>query len=490
MAFCGNCGAAAAEELRFCTSCGTARTPPQQAEPAVIIPAATPPVVQPRTRPAAQTTDQAPLQLAPVDPRAPRGPRTKLIVGGAALAVLAVIGGVAAVKLVGGGSSGSTTLSYNGIADVLAEPVTSTPEKRWSWTIPGDATEGIHVAGDDVVVAYYEDAGTKATALDADGKERWTTTLDGGKAIYGVVPDAGVFVVGPYEEGGTLEARSLEDGSHLWTKDDAWLAGITPEGILFHEANVDGDSGSSDGIGLLGTESGDVIWQDTAENWTLEDDTIYVSDASMLRSLDLASGKERWSKQTGVSLDEDSTLSVMATPDMVVVSNLYEAVALSHDGEDELWRESISRDDESSPYRASTNLVYVSRWADSESYTDGEAVFYDATGVVGRLSVDVDDYSLTPTGFTHGGAAYFLDANTNTVYDEKLQVVSNMPDGNPTPVAGGFYLDDDGDLSYYPLNDSSPKWNLVVGGSEDYVTVHPVDGGLIISDDDTIARYD
>ena len=48
-------------------------------------------------------------------------------------------------------------------------------------------------------------------------------------------------------------------------------------------------------LGLLDTETGEVIWGSNADSWVIEADVVYVTDQEKLRSLDLSSGEENWS---------------------------------------------------------------------------------------------------------------------------------------------------------------------------------------------------
>ena len=160
----------------------------------------------------------------------------------------------------------------------------------------------------------------------------------------GVIPDSDIFVMGPYEEGVGIEARSTDNGDFAWWFEDGNAAAITEAGVLFIEQSAyDAEDGDyTFDVGLLDSETGEEIWRSQADSWEVQGDAVYLADGEELRKLDLSSGEENWSVNADVSLGADyPVLAVAAAKDMVVVGGEDEAVALSDSDGEELWRESL-----------------------------------------------------------------------------------------------------------------------------------------------------
>ena len=60
------------------------------------------------------------------------------------------------------------------------------------------------------------------------------------------------------------------------------------------------------------------------------------------------------------------------------------------------------------------DLVYIQTTPDSTSETDGEVVFYDTEGEVGRLPVAVEDYWFYSSAVTIDTSPYVMDWTTST----------------------------------------------------------------------------
>ncbi|MGD9959425.1 PQQ-binding-like beta-propeller repeat protein [Nocardioides sp.] len=472
MRFCGSCGGQLSPGAKFCTVCGS---PVQPAE--------TPIQAPPRAAASASWEQQA-----------PRGVRRRwpLVLAAGVAVTLVMVGGAVFVALQGG--SDGESVGDNGVAAPLVKAVTSEPEEVWDWRVPHQDDYGyatIKVVGDRTLVGYPTDSGSLVTALDDQGDTVWEIEPDHLDWLNAAVPGTDNFLLGPYEDGSGIEARSVKDGSLAWWFEDGNAVAETEAGVLYVVWS-DYDEEVTDytqELGLLDGETGEEIWTDEAEAWQVHGDDLYLTDGEEVRSLDMASGEENWSIGVDVDLDVDyPVLTLAAVKDMVVVGGTDRAVALSSKDGAQLWDQSLGSD-ESGPYRATSHLVYLEQSTDSEEFEDGEVRFFDSQGVAGSLPVDVDDYSFGSSTFDMGGVSYLIDSNNGLLYDEDLKVLGDYP-GYLTPVSPGLYSTDEDELSYYEIGTSSPVWTLRLDGADYGIEVAPADGAVMVHEGDRVVRYE
>ena len=256
MTFCGSCGTQLTEGVRFCTSCGSpvgSATPRPFASPDYL---GAPPAVQMPT----------PAQAPPAVRR--RRPSWQVFAAAAAVVAVAVCGGVAFALTRGGGGE---TIGYDGVASPLAKAITSEPKEVWDWPVPGTDEYGpgyVVAAGDDALVGYSSGGSAHVTALDSEGNELWEIEADHADWLRGVIPESDVFVLGPYEEGVGIEARSTENGDFAWWFEDGNVAALTEAGVLFSEHGaLDDDVDYTFDMGLLDSETGKEIWRSQTDSW-------------------------------------------------------------------------------------------------------------------------------------------------------------------------------------------------------------------------------
>ena len=144
----------------------------------------------------------------------------------------------------------------------LAKAVTSEPDVVWDWLVPGtdeDFFAQVVAAGDDALVGYWSDGSMHVTALDSEGKELWSLSPITKSGSIRLFRDSEIFVMRPYrfDAGAGIEARSTEDGKLAWWYPDGSARALTDAGVLF---TGESDDEVTPDLGLLDTETGEVIW--------------------------------------------------------------------------------------------------------------------------------------------------------------------------------------------------------------------------------------
>ena len=211
-----------------------------------------------------------------------------------------------------------------------------------------------------------------------------------------------------FNAGAGIEARSTEDGKLAWWYPDGSARALTDAGVLF---TGESDDEVTPDLGLLDTETGEVIWGSDADSWVIEGDVVYVTDQEKLRSLDLSSGEENWSVDDVVSPEGGFESNVAAVEDMVVVGGQDEAVAFASSNGKELWRASLG-EARSGPYRATSNLVYLETASGSGADEDGDVRFFDTEGQTGSLPVARTHDNFSSSSFDLADTSYLIDTNT------------------------------------------------------------------------------
>ena len=165
----------------------------------------------------------------------------------------------------------------------LAKAVTSEPDVVWDWLVPGsdeDAFAHVVAAGDDALVGHWSDGSTHVTALDSEGKELWEIEPDHEVWLHSVLfRTRRMFVMRPYEAeaGAGIEARSTEKATRVVVSGRKRHA-LTDAGVLFTRGERRRRTTRDRDLGLLDTETGEVIWGSDADSWVVEGDVVYVTD--------------------------------------------------------------------------------------------------------------------------------------------------------------------------------------------------------------------
>lgn len=144
----------------------------------------------------------------------------------------------------------------------------STGASRWSTTLDQGRFDGAFAAGDHIVVVPgYDAAGAVMLALDADdGTTRWEVPAAAGSDRG--LPEIAAADVVVATSSATSEVIGLDpaSGAQLWQlADQYWLAGQSSSsqenGALLRAREV--HVVSSEGVSLLDTEHGDIVWTTT-----------------------------------------------------------------------------------------------------------------------------------------------------------------------------------------------------------------------------------
>ena len=118
---------------------------------------------------------------------------------------------------------------------------------------------------------------------------------------------------------------------------------------------------------------------------------------------------------------------------------------------------------------------------------DGSVEFYNSSGKMGEVTVDVDDGWFSAVGMETGGESYIVDVASGRVYDESLEQIGSI-DGELTPVEGGVYSMDGDHLSYYRFDDSRRMWSVGVEPGDSTLVV-PDDQGIVVKVDGDLTRF-
>lgn len=478
MPFCVACGQSNSDAVRFCTSCGVQVAPSAAAAPT---PSTTPPPVSvqspvpPWQAPEGTSAEFGPAAAAP---KKGRGVMVLLIAVAAVVVVVAGIfgGRMLLAGLTGGG--GGTSSSWNGGTQPLGSAVTSEPEEVWSWS-GADYEASVMAAGDRTIVSYFTDDGAALVALDSDGEEEWQIEPDHTDRLAMVAPEEELALLGPYEEGTGIEARSTKDGSLEWWEADLYPVAVTSEGVL--GADSDG------GIALLDF-AGKERWSDSSDRYQIVDDAVYLLDGTEVRKVDLGSGDEKWSVDSDldIAVDYDS-LEMAASEQIVVLAGDGSAVAFAASDGEELWTEDYYPD-EYSLSGVGRELVAIEELGDSEESIAGEITFYDADGERGDIDVDSEEYFYA-RAFEFGGDSYILDDGSGRIYDDQLEELGRF-DGYLTPADGGIYGVEDDELSFYEIDQNQAVWSIDIGSSDEGFSLVPVDDAVIVVSEGQVTRYE
>ncbi|MEZ5093930.1 PQQ-binding-like beta-propeller repeat protein [Nocardioides sp.] len=408
--------------------------------------------------------------------------------GGRPRWVLPVLAGVVAMLLVGGalawtlrGGSGSGYTSSGYDRTPLVRAVTSEPEEAWSWTGAGDGI-GVRVHGGDSYVSDFNGDSAELVALDKNGEERWRVSDSVGGYVSGLSDDGDILLLSAIDESGGITAIDTSDGSTLWSDEVGYVGQVRGKIFWFFDGST---------LGIADVETGEQQWSEPSDNFALDGDTMFVQDGRRLSAMDLDSGDELWTADLP-GVDEDTYPTVVATDGLVAVSVHGDVTAYDARKGTELWHQSIDEDRGDSLSYGGPGLVMLEEYADSDSYTDGRARFFDRDGSRGTVSIDVDDYSFNAVGISSGAGDYIVDTSSGTVYDDQLEPVSRVP-GTVYPVDGGLYSADGDDVGFYRFDESRRSWHLSVGsasGDEGDTYLIPVDGALLTVSGGTLTRYE
>lgn len=454
--FCGSCGAPQTGPGSFCVNCGA-------------------PLGQPDV---ASFPGPAPLPTpAPRPPGSRR--RHALIAGGAALGLVVVAGGVAlALKLGGDGSSSDRAgTGSSQLREVSA--VTESPTQSWTWT-SSESGEGLGTTADgDLVVVSNAETG-EVTRLDAEGTEVWR-----GDGVFVQSLDAAndLVWVSTEWEGDGFAALDAETGAELWRKSDFNFSNRLADGRVWATRFSDA---SQTYEGAVFDTDGQALWELDADSFLVAGNDVVRVEGDEVSVLDAASGDERWAVEPGLALDPDyPALRVATTDEMVVVNGVDTVVAYDLESGEELWTE--TDDYGSSSFSSAGGLAYFQFSGDSDTYEDGRCVVFDTTGLIETVTFAYDDY-FSLSHLLVGGDDYYTDYNSGIVYDRSLQPVSSF-DGDVVPAGQGFYQVFNGELSYQLL-DGTEKWARQVGDPDGYAQVTPLDGRLLVTQDDAVTNYE
>jgi outer membrane protein assembly factor BamB len=469
--FCGSCGAPTNPAARFCTGCGAAQptASPQQPIPSQPIPSQPIP---------SQPIPSQPIPSQPVAAQTTRSRRTALIAGGAGLGVVALAGGIfAAVTLMGGDGDKDRALGRH---EAVASAVTSEPSQAWEWRAD-DRDSGAYprVLGDAIFV-QDDVSGTPLMRLSTAGEEMWTNDDAAGVSFVDVNSDR-VYAWTEWEDLG-FAVLDLDSGETLWQDDDWNIASLLDDGLL-HVTAYDYDMDQSS-YGVM-DKDGEVLWQQDWGSWTEHGGSLYRHDGDTVARIDARTGEVEWEVDTEVEIWEEWDEALAVNGGIVAMSGSEEVVALDPETGEELWRED-GLYDFGSVESFGTTLVTISRSGDSDSWTDGEQIFFNRDGIVERKPLDPDESSL------YGYDPFILDGTTyvpidGIIYDEALDLVTSY-DGTIAPAGKGYYQLLNGELSFHEL-EGKELWARQVGDSDSSQQIDPLPGMVIVSDGETITAY-
>jgi len=421
------------------------------------------------------------------------GRKLALILGAAGVVlVLVAVGAFFAIRAMrdGGGGGGGTKAdpsdnTLNGSIP-LAQAATSEPEEVWSFHLD-DSAVTVTPAGDRTYLSwggYSEDETLTVTGLDDHGEESWSITRNIEGYVTGPADGSDILYVVPYADSdgvhADIQAVSGDDGTTLWTTPGGNLADYDKDALFI----VDDDNF----LQRRDAASGELDWEKPAgDTQAYGQDQIFIVTGDTLTSYDPASGDQNWTADTSLACEQYGCYAT-AADGLVLVGNTGTDRATALDSEDGsmLWAEDGYGYDH---YVGTTggDLVYIQTTPDSTSETDGEVVFYDTEGEVGRLPVAVEDYWFYGSAITIDRSPYVMDWTTSTLYDPLLGEVMSF-DGPMAFASGGVYQVVDDELSYQHLGDEEQVWSIALTGTAN--NLQTADDAVLVVGTDAITRYE
>ena len=356
----------------------------------------------------------------------------------------------------------------DGYAYPLDQPVTDEPDLAWSWEA-SDTVGSVATLGDDTFVTD----GGDVVALDEDGEERWTTSVDD----IGYVradPEHDDFVLVIASEESAITAISVDDGDELW--------------------NVDGDlevwaddfllTSTDEELARVDPADGDEVWSvDIEGDAGASPDAAYVVKNGELRKLSVADGDEEWTVDVDV---EDSDFGNIAVADgYVALSGETEVVAFDGESGDELWTEDAGPDGASIGLMSPTQVFVAPVGLRVRRRRHRRRLRRGRQGREHRFRVGVL--------LRGAGASRVVTTTPSTTATGSSTTRSSTRSGakhqSPTAlVDGGIYELEDGELSYFGFDEKKAVWTV----SDDFAEeayLGSGDGRIYVLDGDELLTY-
>jgi PQQ-like domain/zinc-ribbon domain len=458
---CGNCGASIVPGDRFCTTCGAST------EGAVIaaVPAPGPPVT---TGPPVIPVDTVDLSQSPeANERGPSRSRWIIIA-----AVIVLAAGATAVVVKARGDD-----STSGSAGAGQKPTFALPRSvdNEAWSVDIDELGGWRIDGSQLfVTSNFSDPELASLSL-ASGDEQWSVDLDVESVSVGLVVDGHVLLTASDNAGADslMLAIDAKTGEEQW-RQDADPVTLTKSG----DRVLSWQYGTKTTVEVIDPATGDSEKRFRYDQISEQNGRLVAIDDDQLRQFSLDSLDEIGEP---IPWDTDYSAFLVGTNGVYVINEGDDLIRLDQSGK-EVWNASTGDDQMYFLTDLGNGLIAVAGGEGTtvgrENGDDFEEV-WNSDGSIG---------SVFKVGGTVVATIYdeadldFVDAATG---DEFTSVEVNPETLNLWPATNGAIVrlsDDSAEFAALSLPSGDELWRI----SEDFGSIEPFDGGVLVFTSDNL----